>query len=160
VSSRREALEALWAQVPDVGCRGLCSSSCGPIVPARLEVRVLEGAAGRRLTTDETGTRCSMLADGRCTAYAARPLICRLWGACEDMRCPWGCRPPRGVALLTRAQALDLLGAALALGGEDGSEVQARSTRAVARASQALDAIEPASPLQRVLDERRGWRPR
>ena len=30
---------------------------------------------------------------GRCTVYAARPMICRLWGVAQGMACPWGCQP-------------------------------------------------------------------
>ena len=38
---------------------------------------------------------CPLLRHGRCTVYAQRPLVCRLWGVTESMECPHGCRPVR-----------------------------------------------------------------
>jgi hypothetical protein len=126
--TRREQLEALWARIPEVACRGLCQSYCGPIAPGRFERRLVAAEAGRKLGA--THGRCDLLdAEGRCTGYAARPTICRLWAAAEGMACPWGCKPAGG-RLMPREAALELLGAVLALTGEDGSEVALRSRRA------------------------------
>lgn len=58
--------------------------------------------------------QCPVLsADGRCTQYADRPMICRLWGATPDMPCPHGCTvvggylpAERSRELLERAHAL------------------------------------------------------
>lgn len=70
----------------------------------------LARAAGRRARTNDEG-RCPYLtADGQCSGYRARPLVCRLWGAIDhpQMRCPHGCRPPQllsdreGLALIAR----------------------------------------------------------
>lgn len=32
---------------------------------------------------------------GRCSVYEIRPLICRLWGVVETMKCHYGCEPER-----------------------------------------------------------------
>lgn len=77
--------------------------------PIRIQVRrddgdatILDGVAGCETLT------CPLLGeDGRCTVYAARPLICRLYGSVSDLRCPHGCVPDR---LLTPQQARRLIG--------------------------------------------------
>jgi Fe-S-cluster containining protein len=51
------------------------------------------------------GTFCPYLdmATKRCTVHPRRPMICRLYGMTEDLRCPFGCKPtPR---YLTRDEA-------------------------------------------------------
>ena len=41
--------------------------------------------------------RCTFLdrETGRCEVYAARPTVCRLFGAVHSMTCPHGCIPER-----------------------------------------------------------------
>lgn len=39
---------------------------------------------------------CPALVDGRCSVYDDRPMICRLYGTVEVMRCPYGCVPKGG----------------------------------------------------------------
>lgn len=99
-------LDALYAQLPPLDCQGLCADSCGPIPAGTAERQRMERAAGRRLEAPEVLTpvdgvlevchECSMLKDGRCAVYDARPMICRLWGLVEDMPCPYGCAPEGG----------------------------------------------------------------
>jgi Fe-S-cluster containining protein len=106
--SVRRRLRRIYAAVPDAGCRGLCAQACAavPLFPA--ERAQLSAAAGRELPPLLAGPdfACPLLAGGRCTLYADRPLICRLFGAVEDLRCSFGCRPAR---LLARAEAHDLM---------------------------------------------------
>lgn len=94
----------LYAQVPDVGCKGLCSDSCGPIGMHPYE-RARIRRAGVRIPPPEealaelvaTGDyTCPALVDGRCSVYELRPMLCRVWGASEAMPCPHGCRPAAG----------------------------------------------------------------
>lgn len=104
-------LAALYAQIPDVRCKGLCQRSCGPIgcSGAEAEALVNEGIAlpvpiGHSKYGDLT---CSHLGqDGRCAIYDKRPMICRLFGATRELRCPHGCLPDQP---LTDDQARDLL---------------------------------------------------
>jgi Fe-S-cluster containining protein len=114
-------LEALYAQVPDVGCRGLCVDACGPIDGGHRE-RVRMARAGVRLPTLAEAVRrmastpdnyeCPALVDGRCSTYGARPMVCRIWAASEDLPCPYGCRPVDGRPLLTSAETQHLIDAA------------------------------------------------
>ena len=47
-----------------------------------------------------------MLDGNNCTVHSVRPLICRIWGATEDMKCKHGCKPEY---YLTRQQAEELI---------------------------------------------------
>lgn len=101
--------KALWAKIPDAGCKGLCVEACGPIGMTRLEAAILmdtgrlnpellEPYGSGLLHIPHDGV-CPMLSDdGRCTVYAVRPAICRAFGAVDHplMRCPHGCEPAGG----------------------------------------------------------------
>ena len=118
----RRALERIWSSVPDVGCKGLCSDSCGPVAVDATAYRrtelwkqygLPENIRGPRMSNAEWtlllqhlgrepglapgSIRCPLLtADGRCSVYDIRPLVCRVWGAVverPETRCPHGCRP-------------------------------------------------------------------
>jgi hypothetical protein len=114
---RREAqIRALYARLPKMDCKGLCSACCGPIEMSLVERERLERAAGRPCTTDGRLT-CSLLTvAGRCSAYDERPMICRLWGLVETMPCPHGCRPEGG--LLSAEDGFRLLGLTMEVGGQ------------------------------------------
>lgn len=74
-------------------CKGLCSDRCGAIPCSSLERKQLE-ARGKPFGTNGQMV-CTMLKGTRCTAYSVRPLICRVWGTTEKLRCPHGCEPER-----------------------------------------------------------------
>jgi hypothetical protein len=118
-------LEALYAQVPDIGCRGLCTDACGPVTGGHREL-VRMRRAGYRLPSHSQAWpliyqsggeyRCPALTDdGKCGGYEVRPMVCRIWGASVDLICPYGCLPQEG-ALLTRARSQMLLEHATAAG--------------------------------------------
>lgn len=101
--------KALWATIPDAGCKGLCVDACGPIGMTDLEAAVLVGTGrvrpdelepfgeGRVLLVGDDGV-CPLLEDGRCSVYQLRPAICRGFGSVDDplLRCPHGCEPAGG----------------------------------------------------------------
>jgi hypothetical protein len=101
-------LTDLYDQVPDVGCKGLCTYSCGSIGMDPLEQRRVAQLGVDLPLFAVFPVLCPALDAGRCSVYEVRPMVCRLWGAVEDMRCPCGCAPPDGH--LTRPEALRLLG--------------------------------------------------
>lgn len=104
----------LYARIPKVACTGQCgrdrnNTCCGPIACTVIEAERLEQfdgqACGWTALTEtevamtlppERGLICPHLGlGGSCTAYEARPIICRVWGAVRAMPCPWGCQPER-----------------------------------------------------------------
>ena len=111
-----KALEALYARVPSLHCKGYCIGACDPIANPSSELeRDRMTARGGRVPlamtpeTLRTLTPCNYLADGRCSVYDVRPLICRLWGAVEGLPCHWGCLPEGG--RLTEAHAAEVFAA-------------------------------------------------
>jgi uncharacterized protein len=88
------ALAGLYRQIPTLACQGQCTEACGPLGLSQLEFVQIQRATPLRLAEGKT-TACPLLKRGRCTVYAKRPMICRLWGVVENMPCVWGCRPER-----------------------------------------------------------------
>jgi Fe-S-cluster containining protein len=106
--ARKRELDALYAELPAIGCQRLCQEACGPVLMGRVEWERIV----KRLKHEPRGGPdlvCPMLRDGLCSVYAIRPMICRLWGIVEGMECPWGCVPER---LLTREEGFAYLGRA------------------------------------------------
>ena len=75
----------------------------------------MERVSGKPHALDIDTFRCAYLQEGRCTIYNDRPLVCRLWGAAENLICPFGCKPDR---YLTEAEAVDLMQRMGDLGGD------------------------------------------
>lgn len=106
MQSPHDVLRAIYAEIPTILCQRRCAAYCGPIGASRLEVDRMRMTSALPLTYDGETFSCGYLTSGgQCSVYAVRPLICRLWGVVEDLRCPHGCEAER---ILTRAQALDL----------------------------------------------------
>jgi hypothetical protein len=113
-------LDDLYNQVPNINCKGLCTDSCGPVDGGAREVVRMRRAGvalppaheGLRLVLADPGYRCPALVDGACSTYGVRPMICRVWGASEDLPCPHGCRPEPGTPLLSSAETQHLVDAA------------------------------------------------
>jgi len=111
---RDALLDALYNALPTLRCQRKCQESCGPIVMSRREWERIIERIGYEPVGDET-LICPLLDQhGRCTVYDIRPLICRLWGTVQKMKCPWGCVPAEW---LTDAQAHALLRQAEVISG-------------------------------------------
>lgn len=111
-------LEELYAALPSLECRGRCAESCVPIDMSDAERDRIQQAHGIRIPPrDEiAGSTCPALSFlGTCQVHAARPMICRLWGVADAMRCPHGCRPTTG--WLPDQETFTLLLDSLDLGG-------------------------------------------
>jgi hypothetical protein len=83
-------IEVLYASLPNISCKGLCSDCCGPIF-----VNAFEWERMGRPKWSGGSLSCPLLEEKRCSVYDLRPLICRLWGIVPEMPCPWGCKPDR-----------------------------------------------------------------
>lgn len=105
-------VEKIYSSLPTIACKRLCQEFCGPISYTDIEAQRIRKKHRRLPVLDLDKDRCSALEFGSCTVYELRPLICRLWGLIEAMRCPHGCIPSRwltdkeGHALLLKIQAL------------------------------------------------------
>jgi len=126
-------IQVLYDRIPAIpDCDGRCWRSCGPVDMSDAERRRIE-RAGVRISRPEEAARfietyyCEALTgDKRCAVYemkrspageatGGRPLICRLWGATEGMRCPFGCVPEGG--WLSDAEAQEMIAGSLRTGG-------------------------------------------
>lgn len=117
--SRIQRIREVYDQLPPMECKGQCWDSCGPIDMSPTE---RDQFRKRGLPVPDmiptAGMRCPSLDfAGRCNAYDIRPMICRLWGVVEDMRCPHGCVPEGGH--LSTVQGFTLLGEVMEAGGSD-----------------------------------------
>jgi hypothetical protein len=137
-----ERLAALYARVPDVECRGLCQQACTAIGMSVRERAVAEAALGGPVTCAPDGVCSALDGGGRCGIYEARPMVCRLWGAVDDMPCPHGCRPRDGGPLLAEHEGRALEAASIQAGGRPGVRQLTREIdvleRAIAREAPAL----------------------
>ena len=113
---------ALYARIPKIDCRQKCQDYCGAIIQlgaySDAEGPEVEGALrgaeiARSTSASEFACRALDL-HGRCSIYAARPAICRLWGVTEGMTCQHGCEPER---ILSKAEMLEILNALAAISG-------------------------------------------
>jgi len=120
-------LDELYAQLPTINCTGACWGSCGPIdMTHRERQRIREhGVKIPHYTVTELaivalsneGAMCPALVNRRCSVYLARPLICRLYGITEAMKCPHGCVPsPR---YLNDGETHDLFTEVMLIGGHE-----------------------------------------
>jgi hypothetical protein len=105
--AHRRALDRLYAKIPAFACRPGCTDCCGPVVAGVVEreraPQLLESVAA---AVAGGCASCPYGAGGSCEIYDDRPVICRIYGTVEDLRCPHGCGPDR---LLSAAQGRALL---------------------------------------------------
>lgn len=104
-AERQRELEAIYAELPDVPCKRLCSDSCSFVGTFRAERERFKAAGAVAPRMDEAPCR-HLLFNGDCGARELRPVICRLYGATEDLECPFGCKSERQ---LTKAEAYAIM---------------------------------------------------
>ena len=103
-----DRLQEIYAALPSLDCKRLCQECCGPICISELEYKRLQSQTealpirriplksknghsfGRHVLIQGECAVCPILKNGVCSAYFVRPLICRIWGLTQTMRCPWG----------------------------------------------------------------------
>lgn len=120
MSDYRHPFQDIYDRLPKVACQGHCgkdrnNTCCGPIGCTAIEAKLVDEHDGIRSEwvqlgggivhqemTEEVGPFFSKVRlcphlglNGRCTAYEARPLVCRLFGVSRKLPCPWGCQPER-----------------------------------------------------------------
>jgi hypothetical protein len=123
MSEYRHPFQDIYDKLPKVACQGHCgkdrnNTCCGPIPCTAAEAKLLDECDGVKSEWQDCGNGmvhqkvaenpevlgpflinvrlCPHLGlNGRCTAYEARPLVCRLFGVSRRLPCPWGCQPER-----------------------------------------------------------------
>ncbi len=114
-------IDALLAELPTFQCKDGCADCCGPIEMTRLEYYRCIKESGRaqddvkkqmQSNLKRQDYRCVLLdkKTNRCTVYAVRPVICRLFGVVnvDSLRCPHGYAPELN-AQLTDERAREIL---------------------------------------------------
>lgn len=116
--ARLEALAELYAELPQMQCKGLCSDSCYSLMQTPLEQAYVRAETGVELGLVQTPpTACPALGMlNRCTVYEARPMICRLFGMTPGLRCQYDCEPVGG--FLTGQQFYEFLARVAELDGD------------------------------------------
>jgi Fe-S-cluster containining protein len=114
-----QRLRALYERIPQVACKRKCQSYCIAVVDdgalSVLERERIWSLHGVRPPGPDHA--CGYLDDvGRCSIYALRPLVCRIWGVLDvpGMRCEYGCKPER---YLSPAEGHALMQEVVAIGG-------------------------------------------
>lgn len=124
--ARAAALDAVYAKLPALRCKGLCSIACGPIPMTVIEADRLRATAHvkPRAGGPLGGVRCVYLTpENRCGAYRVRPLICRVWGVVKRMSCMHGCVPDRWITdaeFVALAQEVERIGGSHVITCDDG----------------------------------------
>jgi hypothetical protein len=92
--------QELYDRIPDFECEEGCTECCGPVPFSKWEKsQILDNRKA-------TSLNCPYSRTGKCEIYENRPLMCRLFGAVEDMQCHRGCGPEK---YLTREEAFEIL---------------------------------------------------
>jgi Fe-S-cluster containining protein len=132
-------LRKVYARVPHVRCKGLCTQSCGVILMTPLEYKRICNVVGHDLNETKS-LQCPLLVDGRCSQYQLRPLVCRLFGATDGLPCPHGCEADKP---LTDDEAQDLIEAVREISGTGMAVASAHDLMTMARERGYLDRQEP-----------------
>lgn len=116
-------LQKIYDSLPNLKCKGLCHEACGPIEIFKAERDNLGRSFKHKNlkdalfhlkkghTDDYDGCiTCPMLTgENKCSVYDKRPVICRLWGLVENMKCKWGCTPDRYLSVEECDKYLELV---------------------------------------------------
>ena len=90
-----KSLEKIYSEIPDFKCQH-CHKCCGPIIwfePEEILIRdYLQRNNLKRIiwTTNEfkkNNMICPYLSNGRCKIYPVRPIVCRLQGNINELKC-------------------------------------------------------------------------
>ena len=113
-------IDELLSGLPTFKCKEGCFDCCGLVVISRLEYTRCIQASGRSAKDVKQQMQnnlkqgiytCPLLdtETGRCSVYAVRPAICRLFGVVKgEILCPHGYAPENS-ALLSNEQSREIL---------------------------------------------------
>ena len=107
--SKAKKLQEIYEKIPDIKCRDNCGECCGLISMSRYEEKRIrkyleEYNLSIRFSNDPPNityvnayinammgvNKCHFLDDHKkCLIYPVRPIVCRLFGVSEHMKCPY-----------------------------------------------------------------------
>jgi hypothetical protein len=107
-------LEDLYAKIPGFKCKETCIDCCGEVPCCDSEwVNILKYIETKGIVPFPPGEGkiCPFAhpVDG-CMVYPVRPLICRLFGSCEEsgMKCPHGFKPDQPLTEIETMQLVNI----------------------------------------------------
>jgi Fe-S-cluster containining protein len=140
-------LDAIYARLPTIDCRGLCAISCGPILLTKPEADRMKAAHPERRPLRTVPIACTYLTKHkRCSVYAVRPLICRVWGLVKRMSCMHGCVPDRWLTdheFVDLAAEIEAFAGPLWISSADGLQPFGKSFSELRQAIHQAGAIPP-----------------
>lgn len=82
-----KVIKKIRKQIPSFDCIPGCTDCCGPVPFSQTEWdRIDNKLKGESLN-------CPYSLNGSCDIYDDRPIICRLFGTVDKLKCPHGCKP-------------------------------------------------------------------
>jgi len=95
-------------KLPKMQCDDGCGGCCGvvPVTEKEFEV-VIKYILENEITPIDNGVNCPLYMNGKCSIYPVRPLLCKLFGHTDAMKCPRGYNvnvPPRKLRKLIEKQ--------------------------------------------------------
>lgn len=92
-------LKELYTRVPNFKCKRNCADCCGPHIQAEVEWLNISIWLLKHKRQELIGYQlnCPYLTKNRCSIYPVRPMVCRLFGAVQDLRCPHGYHPKKRI---------------------------------------------------------------
>lgn len=86
-------LYEIYDTIPELKCVSGCNECCGVIFWFRIEEenirRYLKEHNIEYRYAKSLSDKCPYFEDGRCVIYPVRPVICRLYGVVENLRCKY-----------------------------------------------------------------------
>ena len=112
-------IDAILSTIPSFKCKEGCADCCGPIRLSRLEYHRCVKVSGRTAqdvrrhmekNVKQKTYQCPLLdkKSNRCSVYAVRPAICRIFGTTKELSCPHGYAPD-SAHILSEEKAREIL---------------------------------------------------
>ena len=93
MSANSQTIRFFRRRIPAFECIPDCHDCCGPVTASSEEMARLPVKSSVDREKSLTEWRCVHLGEHGCDVYDERPLICRLFGTINTLRCPHGRQP-------------------------------------------------------------------
>lgn len=93
MSSASQTIRFYRRRIHAFECIPGCHDCCGPVTASSEEMARLPAKSGAEHDLALAEWRCVHLGEHGCGVYDERPLVCRLFGTIDTLRCPHGRKP-------------------------------------------------------------------